>query len=240
MGVRVCEKPGCERPQIAKGLCAVCYNSKRSAERSQAIKDALVRTCPYDGIVFSGRDIRAIFCSDQCKENARYQRRAQARPLLASTRPPRQCAHCGDAIPPERRGSAKYCTDRCNRHAHELRKRLARNEAMNRICLVCLGPLPPLAILGSVYCSPECRRIKEKATKYKMSPVDLYVILRDQKCCDICGTDEWGEDGPHVDHDHDTSVVRGILCYGCNHGIGNFHENPAALRAAADYLERHS
>ncbi len=41
-----------------------------------------------------------------------------------------------------------------------------------------------------------------------------------------------------LDHCHDSKQVRGWLCRGCNLGLGNFTDNPARLRAAADYLER--
>ena len=51
--------------------------------------------------------------------------------------------------------------------------------------------------------------------------------------CAICGS----ENGSHIDHDHDTTVVRGMLCNGCNSGLGFFADNPDFLRAAAAYLE---
>ncbi len=56
--------------------------------------------------------------------------------------------------------------------------------------------------------------------------------------CAICRTTEWPGKGPHVDHAHETGRVRGILCGACNNGLGNFADDPARLRAAADYLER--
>jgi recombination endonuclease VII len=42
-----------------------------------------------------------------------------------------------------------------------------------------------------------------------------------------------------VDHCHSGTGVRGLLCVGCNRGLGYFSDDPAALRAAADYIEKH-
>ena len=44
----------------------------------------------------------------------------------------------------------------------------------------------------------------------------------------------------HVDHDHLTGKLRGLLCSGCHQGLGNVKDDAARLRAAADHVERHT
>jgi hypothetical protein len=53
--------------------------------------------------------------------------------------------------------------------------------------------------------------------------------------CQLCGSTE------HVvlDHCHTSGAIRGPLCKPCNSGLGIFGDDPARLRAAADYLEKH-
>jgi hypothetical protein len=40
----------------------------------------------------------------------------------------------------------------------------------------------------------------------------------------------------HVDHDHSSSLIRGLLCNGCNVGLGMFKEKVYYLLSAVDYL----
>jgi hypothetical protein len=42
----------------------------------------------------------------------------------------------------------------------------------------------------------------------------------------------------HVDHDHRSLQIRGLLCYRCNRALPSY-VTPAWLRKAADYLEAH-
>lgn len=67
------------------------------------------------------------------------------------------------------------------------------------------------------------------------------MLERQGGVCAICGSGEWGGTKhrvPHVDHDHETGKVRGLLCGDCNFGLGKFKDDPDRLRAAISYLER--
>ncbi len=58
--------------------------------------------------------------------------------------------------------------------------------------------------------------------------------------CAICRTSEpKSKVGWHTDHDHQTGVVRGILCENCNRGLGMYAEDITFLARAASYLGVH-
>ena len=65
--------------------------------------------------------------------------------------------------------------------------------------------------------------------------------------CAICRAPTPGGRGTwHIDHDHSCCAsrkccgkcVRGLLCSGCNQGLGNFKDDPARLESAVRYLKR--
>lgn len=58
--------------------------------------------------------------------------------------------------------------------------------------------------------------------------------------CKICGTTDGRGISSllHVDHNHETGKVRGLLCQSCNTGIGLFKENTELLEKAIQYVNR--
>jgi hypothetical protein len=55
--------------------------------------------------------------------------------------------------------------------------------------------------------------------------------------CGICGAPHPETGSFHVDHDHETGRVRGLLCFRCNAGLGQFDESVEKLLSAIAYLE---
>jgi hypothetical protein len=56
--------------------------------------------------------------------------------------------------------------------------------------------------------------------------------------CAICGKPPRSGRILNVDHDHDTGLVRGLLCHGCNWHLGALGDNLDAIERVAAYLRR--
>jgi len=70
--------------------------------------------------------------------------------------------------------------------------------------------------------------------KYNITPEDYNTLYNKQQGkCAICGN---SEELLHVDHDHITGKVRGLLCLKCNRGIGFLNDDIKILQQAINYL----
>jgi hypothetical protein len=65
------------------------------------------------------------------------------------------------------------------------------------------------------------------------------LMVKQNNCCAICGEPPViGEKSFPVDHDHETGKVRGLLCRGCNVGIGNLKDSVELLEKAIMYIKK--
>lgn len=84
--------------------------------------------------------------------------------------------------------------------------------------------------------------LRQAAWKYKISISVLLQLFKQQRSkCKLCSAKIRIRNGRRrgtlcIDHDHRTGKVRGLLCYGCNVGIGKIGDSPLSLLKAAAYV----
>lgn len=66
-----------------------------------------------------------------------------------------------------------------------------------------------------------------------------HILLFQGNRCAICQSEHSDAEGREfaVDHDHFTGKVRGVLCRGCNVGLGNLRDDVSILERAVRYLK---
>lgn len=138
----------------------------------------------------------------------------------------KRCTSCGCWKPIAEFGPRSYCAGSVSNACRlcEAARQLARNV------------------------STENRRRRRSATlkyKYGITLEDYEARLAFQGgVCAICQSDHPGAAGTKrprlyftVDHDHETGLIRGLLCHGCNVALGYAKENVDALGRMIEYLE---
>lgn len=131
---------------------------------------------------------------------------------------------------------------------HELRSDRGPTAEGHRYCSWCRAfvPLSEWATNRasssglSSYCLPCDRKAKMRSywrRTYGLTQEDV-VELKDGQggLCALCRE----RPAIHVDHDHRTGRVRGVLCFQCNAALGQFKDRIDVLEAAVGYLQRYS
>lgn len=94
--------------------------------------------------------------------------------------------------------------------------------------------------------SKEWRKDKDKCKdsklryNYNITLIEYNEMLESQSnLCSVCDADlsKLPVKNVHLDHNHQTGKVRGILCSHCNLMIGHARDNSTNLRKGADYLD---
>ena len=85
----------------------------------------------------------------------------------------------------------------------------------------------------------DCKTYKLKA-KYDLTREQYTDMLEAQEYkCAICQSEIVPfTKQTHVDHNHETNKVRGLLCNKCNMGLGMFNDSWQLLSQVMNYLER--
>lgn len=146
---------------------------------------------------------------------AKYQREHPRPKTIRMNLSPRPCVECGSIIEKPDKRNTRFCSVKCDRAW----RAVSRNPSPSH--------------------TKQALRARRLRDKYGMTIEAFDELLASQNgLCAICRANTPELNGWAVDHDHETNEVRGILCNHCNSGIGQMRDNPAFLRAAADYLER--
>lgn len=112
------------------------------------------------------------------------------------------------------------------------------------ICTKCMGKMRSRRRQDNPIPVEERRRIKESQWKrtYGITGEDYDRMFEAQEGrCAICRKEETRlfQGTPRhlsVDHCHKTNLVRGLLCFACNTGLGHFADDIHLLRRAIQYL----
>lgn len=151
----------------------------------------------------------------------------------------------------------------CNKHYQALRNHgnplggrphlPPRNDGL-KVCTKCKVPKDPKCFHSNItskdglshYCKPCNKRSPYEGRKdrllrrFGLTLEDYDILLMAQGgVCAICGKPETTKSkNLSVDHCHTTKKVRGLLCDGCNKGIGCLKDSIPNLSAAIEYLKR--
>jgi Recombination endonuclease VII len=97
-------------------------------------------------------------------------------------------------------------------------------------------------------CSEEVRRARYDPAKMRdenlqqnyrgFSSQDYDALFLEQGgSCAVCGRQQRRH--LHVDHDHATGVVRGLLCNDCNAALGHLRDSPGTIRRLLQYISQY-
>lgn len=79
-------------------------------------------------------------------------------------------------------------------------------------------------------------RSKERKYGITQEQFDQMLIEQDNKC-KICNIEFKSSKDTHIDHCHDSNIVRGLLCNCCNLALGQFNDNADNMDNAIRYLQ---
>lgn len=67
-----------------------------------------------------------------------------------------------------------------------------------------------------------CRRRRKNSFNLNDVELDKLMLIKN---CQICGNEFKSGKDKHIDHDHNTMKIRGVLCSKCNLSLGHYESN---------------
>lgn len=240
----------------------LCKSKNRTKEGMRAI------ACEICGQVFKRNKARIglhNYCSTQCARIASKQRQVNTLERVRSSQTECTCKQCGKIFYSARR-NIKHCSRDCVFISFSNTRKIPNTDPQQCTSCLLLKPLAEHFYklkqgnysLRCKQCwsqpSYETKRRSHLRVKFGISLEDWIVIYKSQDgTCAIClkmlpsieqmmeprtKRDSWSNRDWNTDHCHSSGKIRGILCRGCNQGLGAFRDNTEALRRAAEYVER--
>lgn len=218
--MKVCSIPGCDRRHEAKRLCSKHYQAevrRRNGDPDYKPVPFVARGCKIPGC--GNKHDAKGYCSTHYSTLQKYgdplYNAHEARERQKWVGDLRACSCCGEF------------KDKDNFNV-----KTKNPERLVASCKKCFSDK------GKLRTREDYRRSRLK-TKYNLTPEEWQTMFETQGgVCAICKQPPDKGKPFHVDHDHKTSRVRGLLCGCCNVAIGMLQDSPAVAQAATDYLKR--
>ena len=128
-----------------------------------------------------------------------------------------------------------YAKGYCRKHYGQFKR--GNRPQLHKLCLHCNEVILDRVTHADLHF--ECLEARAKDIRYKreygikLSEYEELKIFQQHKCA-ICFKPS--DDPLHVDHDHYTGFVRGLLCGDCNRALGLLKDNIDAIEGALGYM----
>lgn len=237
-----CRYDGCERKIRANGFC-IKHNEQWRAGEPMTPLPPVPRpsVCPFEGC---DRPARYMGWCKQHRVQQRSGRPMHAIGDMEATRTAKRAAW--ERMTPDEQqrriatslartwGKPYVRSDEWRRRMSASRVGRSPNISGIRNCFGCGSEFAPRSG-PQTWCSIKCRESHRRALSHGLTLAELRAMEdRQGQACAICQR----KVPLHIDHDHVTETVRGLLCSTCNTGLGKLGDSAENLRRALAYLER--
>jgi hypothetical protein len=199
------------RARLLRGICAKCgINPPKPGPRGKVLS----------------------VCSDCAGDDAKRAKDYRAGLIAQGLCP--QCAR-------EPHAEGRFLCVECNRKANERSAKHKAKKYAEALSLgVCIECNRNQRMENRQYCE-ECLKARQ-VSRYASYGLTREILETFGTECHICGRESSADRKHgrlHVDHDHATGKVRGLLCKSCNTGLGAFEDNLDLMFKAMGYIEKH-